>query len=334
MGYSLSTQPQRISFGGLYKSVSVMGGDLLRDETDVRLTSWYTHADGKLKAGYTKRVTSHQRRLKEVQQQSAEADPKERGPLEARGYTTLTTVENYLSPNGIHWTQEYSESGGGNVPLYDKESGEPVRLVERASNLKAAQRGGVTPPRVAWPDPEAPKPTYPVPVRAEWKVDGGRGGELEQHLPMLKGGGGMNDLAELLIRAHAPRHDITRQLAHPPMARPGDQLNGDYLVSMQINVGAGQVTGVSVSARRSKEVSLSLLPPAPATRGVVTGFYKVAGVVRTVKVALPTYPAGGSGAPETEWKEDYLVAPAEPPAVGSMVDVLLTPEGQLVIKGA
>lgn len=330
--YDINTKVKALQIRGPRGSTSATVGDVLRDDTDITLTSWYTPADGRLLSGYQRQKAIYQRRLKDAEQKNAEAEPSERGPLIGRGYVNSASVEAFRTRDGVSWIREYSESGGGNLPVYDTDSGDAVRLIERNSTVKTQTQGGVTPPRLNWPEPEQPPPLFPFLQRKAYALTGGRAGELSQDFPMLETGDKLDTFAQSIAQANAPRLEQSYALAGATTARPGVRIEGGRITELTASVKGSQVT-VGLSLQELKPVSMRGIDwPEEELRAVVVGYKRnSSGVIKTAVVDIAD---GMYGSGQPIWRRDYVEIPSEPPALHSQVALALTPDGRLVIKGA
>ncbi len=178
-GYSLSTETHGRIFSGPTWGGSYQVGDPLADEEQ---TVYKTFSpDGSL--AYKNTVT---RRLASLEQQGADGPLGDRGPLQAREYLTQTLSEAFQATGSGKWLRIWSLSGDQQLPLYDQETGDAVRLASRGATLNSDQEVlDQAPEQVRCPDLcTGQKVAYPQAVHQSLP-DGREGLEVSRNLPFV-----------------------------------------------------------------------------------------------------------------------------------------------------
>lgn len=335
-GYTLNTQPQMRSVSGQMFSASLPGGDLVENQTEIIAQQWYDSGD---LAGYLKSRRTEGKRLVSVEQEGAEAEPEERGPLQGREYVAQVQGEIYRRVGKL-WHRHYATTGGATVPLYDLDSGEAVRLAVRTGAMTSGSEVMRNePPRVDWPkaatqDPEnpespEPRPEISLPQRAAFAVAGGGVSTLEQAFPMLRTADKLPQFAAILAYSRGPRVVQEAQLSVPRGLLPGSEISSPVsgiVESLSISTEGGKGTA-RITAARTTAPALTPIPwpDDRPQQGFVTRVEN--GVVH---VTVPRVSAGGvaSGA-----SSGRLLPGFAEPTVGSVVGIGTDSQGRRVIRG-
>lgn len=329
-GYQLGTEVGPRTVVGTMFSGSLTGGDLVGNELETVTQEWY----GKPPlAGFQKSRRAESSRLLAVQQENAEASPKDRGPVAAREYTVKIETERY-EKIGKLWERAYSTTGGVNTPLFDTDSGEAVRLSLRTGTMQSgSELMENEPPKVTWPekpgDTDADEeqedqqaiPELTFPQRQQFSVSGGGFGTVQQSFPMLQNRLKLPMLAALIAHANGPRLRQEITLQRPRMALPGDgTVDG---VSLEIDGGKHTMTMTTLSVTAPGVTPIPWPPDTDTASGTVV---KVDGQQVTVRVLADVT---GDGTPI--WRDWHATMPKGVTAkVGDTLDVRTGSNGRLV----
>lgn len=330
-GYQLGTEVGPRTVVGTMFSGSLTGGDLVGNELETVTQEWY---DKPPLAGFQKSRRAESSRLLAVQQEKAEASPKERGPVAAREYTVKIETERY-EKIGKLWERAYSTTGGVNTPLFDTESGEAVRLSLRTGTMQSgSELMENEPPKVTWPekpgDPDADEeqedqavPELTFPQRQQFSVSGGGFGTVQQSFPMLRNRLKLPMLAALIAHANGPRLRQEITLQRPRMALPGDgAVEG---VSLEIDGGKHTMTMTTLSLTAPGVTPTPWPPDNDVASGTVV---KVDGQQVTVRVLADVTDDG-----TPIWQDWPATMPKGVTAkVGDTLDVRTSSTGRLVAR--
>jgi len=263
--YGLGTQVRMVGIVGQLFGGQFTAGDLVTSEVERITQVWYEQ--GSI-AGYLKSRLTEGVRLVSVQQEGAEDEPSQRGPMQAREYVPQNVLEQYRYLFPL-WERQVSTTGGATVPLYDLDTQEPIRLAVRTGALSTSTELMLNePPKVNWPVAEAPEkpedPTAPedpdddaaptaaerltrgevnIPQRALFTVAGGGEDTLEANFPMLATPAKLAAFAGLLAHSNGPRTVHELELEVPRGALPGSAISGTI---------SGVVAGLSISTEGAK----------------------------------------------------------------------------------
>ena len=255
-GYALNTTTHSTIFSGPGWGGGYEAGDTLANETQ---TTYQTYsAEGYLQSRQTTTV-----KLASLQQTGADGALASRGPLVAREYTTVILSETYQPLSGGKWLRVWSQSGGQQLPLYDTDSGDAVRLASRGGTLNNGQEQlDQAPSQVTCPDPCGTKKiSYPQ-VERRSMPDGREGAEVSRSLPFVTDRLLLSTYASGIARLLAPSTVTEFTLAGVMDLRPGVMLNGavdGVSEGYSIDAGNGFAT-VKVTARKLKVVAANSVP--------------------------------------------------------------------------
>ncbi len=219
-GYGLNTETHGRIFSGPGWGGSYEAGDTLADEEQ---TVYQTFSP----EGYLASKTTITRKLASLEQKGADGPLDDRGPLQAREYLTQTLSEAFQPVGGGKWQRIWSLSGDQQLPLYDQETGDAVRLASRGGTFGSDQQLlDQAPEQVRCPDPCAePKIAYPLVVR-QMLADGREGLEVSRSLPFVDSAQALETLAQGIAESLAPTRSTDATLAAVQDWRPGASLRG------------------------------------------------------------------------------------------------------------
>ena len=255
-GYGLNTSTRSAIFSGPGWGGGYEAGDTLANETQ---TIYQTYsAEGYLQSRQTTTT-----KLASLQQTGADGALANRGPLLAREYTTVILSENYQPLGGGKWLRVFSQSGGQQLPLYDTESGDAVRLASRGGTFNNGQEVlDQAPSQVTCPDPCITKKISFPQIERRSMPDGREGAEANRSLPFVTDRLLLSAYADGIARVLAPSTVTDFTLAGVMDLRPGVQLAGVLDAVTQaysIDASNGFAT-VKVTARKLKVAGANVLP--------------------------------------------------------------------------
>lgn len=132
-GYDGQTQTSTYRVPGPGLNTLITVGDLVGDE---RTTTTYLYSP----QGHLTAQTTSTTRLASLQQENADADPDQRGPLQGREQVPQTVTQRWAPTSGSLWRYDPGTSGQTLLPVYDAESQEAVRTVAVARATPDAPR--------------------------------------------------------------------------------------------------------------------------------------------------------------------------------------------------
>lgn len=221
---------------------SVPGGDLVTAGDSATGETVFT-AFGYSTQGYLNWKQTTAKRLGSLQQENAEDDPKKRGKLLSKEWLTDITTESWMLTGAGRWVHTVQRSVQSLVPVYDKDSGEPVRTSTVTRSL---------PPVIEITD-QAP-PTYRCPDGCLRVVqdptgavftsgDAGFGVEQNVSLPFLKPAE-LPVVGRRLMEDRWHRQVRSLELPYPLGVVPGSPLDGGWVRDLKIK---GSPSSVSMS---------------------------------------------------------------------------------------
>ena len=318
-GYDLKTTTHSAIFSGPGWGGGYEAGDALADETQTIFQSFSPE-------GYLQSKVTTTTKLATLQQQGADGPLADRGPLQAREYTTQILSETF-QPLGGKWLRLWSLSGGQQLPLYDTESGDAVRLASRGGTFNNGQEElDQAPAQVTCPDPCASRKVAYRQVVRRTLTDGREGQEVTRSLPFVDQGTALDAYADAIVASLAPSTSTDATLSTVLDLRPGTKLNGSAVGIVQtysLDAAAGMATvklGVRQLALTSsseagepagdgpwRDMVLWRLPGGVVVnhlKGIVNGTPKFDKIfVRTTGANLP------SPGDELEWRNDTRFGP-------------------------
>lgn len=245
-GYDLGTETHGVFLGGPGFAGYYEGGNLLAEETQRIEQRWSPQ-------GYLASRTTTTRKLVSLKQTNAEGAPAERGPLEAHEYATQILSEAWLRVQGGRWQRTWSLSGPQQLPLYDQETGEAVRLGTRGgSSQTGVEVTDAAPPQIRCPDPCAEQVTTYPQVLELTSPTGREGAEMSLNLGMVEDAAVLTTVLQIAARGAGPSVASDGTLSHVADWRPGVRLAGaltGIVEAYSLNAQGGQAS-CKVTARR------------------------------------------------------------------------------------
>ncbi|GGJ65400.1 hypothetical protein [Deinococcus aquiradiocola] len=219
-GYGINTETHGAIFSGPGWAGGYEVGDTLADESQT-VTQTFSPE------GYLSYRTTVTRKLVSLQQQGADGPLADRGPLTAREYVTTTLSEAYSAIGGGKFLRLWSLSGAQQLPLYDTESGDAVRLASRGgTQANGEETLDQVPAQVRCPDPcDVPKVAYPQTVKRVLS-DGREGQEVTRSLPFVESASLLGGYADVIVQSLAPTTATDATLSTVRDWRPGTRLDG------------------------------------------------------------------------------------------------------------
>ncbi|GGB71203.1 hypothetical protein [Deinococcus soli (ex Cha et al. 2016)] len=132
-GYDGQTKISSYSVPGPGLNTTLKVGDLVGNE---RTTTTYQYSP----QGHLTAQTTSTTRVASLQQQNADAEINQRGPLQGREETTQTVTQRWAPTSGSLWRYDPGTSGQTLLPVYDDETQEAVRTVAVARATPDAPR--------------------------------------------------------------------------------------------------------------------------------------------------------------------------------------------------
>jgi len=203
--------------------------------------------------GYLASRTTNTQKLVSVKQENADAAPKDRGEITPNEYLDTVLSETFQPTGGGDWLRLWNLSGAQQVPLYDAESGDAVRLSTKGGAVNGGQETlDSAPPQVRCPDPCAGrKAAYPQVARRS-VPDGREGQEVSRSLPFVESGQLLDSFAAGIAESLSPTVGTDATLASVQDWRPGTTLGGELdgvVESYTLDAAAGMAT-VKLTARK------------------------------------------------------------------------------------
>lgn len=346
-GYGLGTEVRMVGVLGRMFGGQFSAGDLVTNETEIITQTWYETPP---LAGYLRSRTTAGKRLVSVEQEGAEEEANQRGPMQAREYVAQILRERYrrVDPN---WHRHWETTGGATIPLYDLDSQEPIRLTVKTGTLiSGSEVMRNEPPKVNWPTPAEVKPGTPedpddpnadkgpqaevnIPQRAMFAVEGGGEGGIQATFPMLASAAKLPQFAAILAHANGPRLTTSAQFQKPAAALPGSSISGavsGVVVSLNINT-EGKTGSATIEAESLEAPGITPIPwPAEndRERGTVVSING-----QRVTVAIPTG-VGSDGKGVYVNRTAYLLQ-GMTVALGATVEIRVDSRGyNLIASGA